>query len=222
MPIRVLIAENHDYAIARAALRLLVAGLSGTEVIGDTGNREEALAIAGQKRPEIILFNLIHGNDNEFQLLSELLVASDQSRAIVLTHSEETHHAQQAVRHGALGVVRVQQSPEILKKAIECVHAGEIWLERTLAASALRHKTQTPVGSPNAPEMKIATLTEREREVIVLMCEGMKNQAIANRLFISEATVRHRLTAIFEKLQVSDRLELVIFAYRHQLAQLPR
>jgi DNA-binding NarL/FixJ family response regulator len=140
----------------------------------------------------------------------------------VLTATASAQAKQEAVSAGAMGIVPQEQSAQVLFKAIECVQAGEIWIERSLAASVLRDKTRPRPQNPNDPQLRIGTLSEREREVIVFICEGLKNQAIAEKLFISEATVRHRLTSIFEKLRVSDRLELVIFAYHHGLAQLPR
>ena len=99
----------------------------------------------------------------------------------------------------------------------------EAWLDRMMIATILRERSRPEaVNSRNAEAAKIATLTERERQVISLIGEGLKNREIAERMFISEATVRHHLTSIFNKLGVADRLELVIYAYQHNLAELPR
>jgi DNA-binding NarL/FixJ family response regulator len=98
-----------------------------------------------------------------------------------------------------------------------------VWLEGTMIASVLGELTRRSGPPPPDPEgAKIATLTAREREVIALIGEGLKNRQIAKRLFISETTVRHHLTSIFDKLGVADRLELVIYAYRHGLLKPPR
>ena len=108
-----------------------------------------------------------------------------------------------------------------LIKAIQKVHNGQLWLHGSMAANLLAgfvHANQ----QTGIEAAKIATLTKREREVISLIGEGLKNKQIAAALFISEATVRHHLTSIFGKVSVSDRLELVIYAYRHRLAELPR
>ena len=98
----------------------------------------------------------------------------------------------------------------------------EVWLEPTMIARVLGDLTR-PQPSPqvSAEATKITRLTEREREVITLVGEGLRNKHIAERLYISEATVRHHLTAIFAKLDVSDRFELAIFAYQHGLAKPP-
>jgi two-component system nitrate/nitrite response regulator NarL len=128
----------------------------------------------------------------------------------------------QFIKAGALGIVRQDQPIDVLFRAINCLQAGEIWLERSLAARVMRENLHPRPADPNSPEKIIGLLNERELEVVAFVCEGMKNQAIADRLFVSEATVRHRLTSVFEKLQISDRLELVIFAYRYGLAEIPR
>jgi DNA-binding NarL/FixJ family response regulator len=126
------------------------------------------------------------------------------------------------VRLGALGVVRKDQAASVLLKAIERVHAGEAWLDRTMVARVLSDLAR-PAEPPSNPEAAaIASLTDRECQVIQLICEGLQNKLIADRLAISEATVRHHLTSIFSKLRLNSRLELVIYAYQHDLARPPR
>ena len=111
---------------------------------------------------------------------------------------------------------------ETLLQAITKVRAGEVWLEPTMIARVLGDLTRPPPSPQTSSEAtKIARLTEREREVITLVGEGLRNKHIAARLYISEATVRHHLTAIFAKLDVSDRFELAIYAYQHGLAKPP-
>ena len=111
---------------------------------------------------------------------------------------------------------------ETLLHAITQVRAGEVWLEPTMIARVLGELTRPqPAPQVSAEAANIAKLTEREREVITLVGEGLRNKHIAARLYISEATVRHHLTAIFAKLDVSDRFELAIYAYQHGLAKPP-
>ena len=115
-----------------------------------------------------------------------------------------------------------EKAVETLLQAITKVRTGEVWLEPTMIARVLGDLTR-PQPSPRiSPEAaKIVKLTEREREVITLVGEGLRNKYIAERLYISEATVRHHLTAIFAKLGVSDRFELAIYAYQNGLAKPP-
>jgi DNA-binding NarL/FixJ family response regulator len=121
-----------------------------------------------------------------------------------------------------MGLVLKEKPGDVLLKAIERVHAGEIWIDRTVIASVITEMTRHSNGEEqDSEEYKINSLTAREREVVTLVGEGLKNRDIAARLFISETTVRHHLTSIFDKLGVSDRFELAIYAYRHGLARVP-
>src|SRR5262245_13190913 len=159
---------------------------------------------------------------NTFKCIPTLLHTAPKTRILVLTGVRDPEIHRQAIRHGALGLVFKEKAVETLLQAITKVRAGEVWLESTMIARVLGDLTR-PQPSPqvSAEATKIARLTEREHEVITLVGEGLRNKHIAERLYISEATVRHHLTAIFAKLDVSDRFELAIYAYQHDLAKLP-
>jgi DNA-binding NarL/FixJ family response regulator len=121
-----------------------------------------------------------------------------------------------------MGLVLKVEAAKVVTTAIRKIHAGEVWLNRSTIANVLSEMTQTrPTRQMDAESEKVSRLTEREREVISLIGEGIRNKQIAERLFISEPTIRHYLTSIYEKLEVADRLELMIYAYQHNLAKLP-
>lgn len=221
-PIRVLIVQSSNRPIARAGLCRLLEKCAELSVVGDSGEEAAALRLVSETKPDVILLDTHECDATAMDLLLKLIDAPHSGRLVLLTGCTSAAAQGLAISHGALGIVRDDQEPDVLVNAIRCVHAGEIWIERTLAASVLRGKSRPAGDAAEAAQARIATLTDREREVIGLVCEGLKNQTIAERLFISEAAVRHRFTSIFEKLHVADRLELVIFAYRHGLAQLPR
>jgi DNA-binding NarL/FixJ family response regulator len=102
------------------------------------------------------------------------------------------------------------------------VHAGEVWLDRFLTSKLIvTMRGSQKSAKAQEQEASVEKLTEREREIVSLVGEGLKNKQIADRLFISEVTVRHHLTSIFEKLKVSDRLELLIFAYQKGIVKVP-
>jgi DNA-binding NarL/FixJ family response regulator len=190
-------------------------------VVGQAVNRTEALA-AARTRPDIILLDLDLGNENSLDFLPDLLKVGEGARVIVLTGLPDPDVHLRAVRLGAMGVVLKVESPSLLLKAIRKVHAGEVWLNRSMVATVMTEFLQAPAAKKADPEAdKIAGLTVRELEVIGLVGEGRRNKQIGERLFISEKTVRHYLTSIFDKLGVSDRLELMIYAYQHGLAKLP-
>ena len=215
-PIRILLIDDH--AILRGGLRMLLKSQGNFIVVGEAGNREEAIETSAREQPDIIVLDLDLGGGSGLDFLPQLFAAASAARVIVLTGVQDTAAYQQAIQLGAMGVVLKEEAPETLIKAIEKVHAGEMWLTRSMAQTLL-----TPEPQEADPEIaRIAKLTKRELEIITLVCEGSKNQQIADRLFISEGTVRNHLTVIFDKLGVSDRFELIVYAYRHGLAKPPK
>jgi DNA-binding NarL/FixJ family response regulator len=211
-----------DHRVVRAALRLLIQSREGMTLVGEAGNRREAVAIARSAQPDIILLDLDLGDESGLDLIHDLLEAAGQARVIILTGTRDPEAHHRALGLGAMGVVEKEKAPEALLSAIERVHAGEAWLDPLLTARLLGEVSK--VSRPKKPDpeaARIATLTAREREVVTLIGEGLKNRQIAERLFISEWTVRHHITSIFGKLEVSDRVELILFAYRHGLAKPP-
>lgn len=217
-PIRVLMVDDH--AIVRAGLRMLIESRAGLAVAGEANNHGDALAIAAREQPDIILLDLDLGPDYGLDGLPEFLTAAPGARVIILTGQRDPEVHAAAVRLGAMGVVLKGQSAEVLVSAIEKVHAGGAWLDPALTARVLAYMSRALRAAETDPEdAKIATLTERERDVSRLICEGLPNKQIGGRLHISETTVRHHLTSIFDKLGVTSRLELVIYAYAHGLAK---
>jgi two-component system, NarL family, nitrate/nitrite response regulator NarL len=219
-PIRVLLIDVH--ALVRAGLRLLLESQPGLTVVAEAANATEALVAAARERPDIILLDVDRGNDQDLTLLPELLSATPGTRVLILTDGRDAEVHQHAVRLGVMGLVVKESPPADLIHAIEKVYRGEVWFGPTLLARVLIALTRRD--EPKAPTLEaiqIATLTARERQVVTLIGEGLKNQQLAARLCISEATVRHHLTSIFAKLRVTDRFELALYAYRHGLAQPP-
>ena len=149
-------------------------------------------------------------------ILPQLLAVSSQAQVLILTALRDAGLHQRAVCLGAMGVVLKDNPTEIFIKAIHKVSTGEAWLNRSMTANVLSKLVRLNE-EQEQESVKISALTKREREIITLIGEGLKNRQISARLFISEATVRHHLTSIFDKLNVSDRLELIIYAYRHNL-----
>ncbi len=219
--IRILLVDDHT--IVRSGLRMLIRSEPGLEVVGEADGRASALDSAARLQPDIILLDLDLGGRSSLDFLPDLLASVPQGRVILLTGTRNPDEHVRAVRLGAMGVVLKEQAADVLVQAIQKVHAGEAWLDPTLTARLLTGMAPGRGAKQADPEaIKIAALTDREREVIALICEGLQNKNIGLRLFISETTVRHHLTSIFSKLGVENRLELVIYAYRHGLAQPPR
>jgi len=212
-----------DHAMLRAGLRMIIESHIGMVVVGEAENRRESLAAIAHETPDIILLDLDLGDENGLDLLPELITAAPDARIILLTGLRDPEVQRRAILLGAMGLVSKQKAADTVIRAIEKVYAGEVWLDRAMIASILNDRVNPNIApEQNVEAPRIAKLTEREREVIRLIGEGIKNRQIAERMYISEATVRHHLTSVFAKLGVTDRFELVIYAFQHGLAKLPQ
>lgn len=219
-PIKILLIDDH--VIVRAGLRMLLENHDGMIVVGEAGTPTEGLLIAEREQPDIVLLDLDMGAENGLDFIPLCLSAVPAARVVILTGLRDAEAHRRAVHLGALGLVFKEKAAEVLIKAIQKVYQGEVWLDRALTATVLTERSHADERRKPDPESeKIAFLTEREREVVGLVCEGLKNKQIGERLFISEATVRNHLTSILSKLSLSDRFELALFAYRHHLAKPP-
>ncbi len=199
----------------------LIESEPGLTVVGRAADRSEALD-AVRLQPDIILIELVLGKESSLDFLSDLLRIAARARVLIVTEVEDEELQLRAVRLGAMGVVLKTEPAMILFKAIRKVYSGELWLRRSLLATVMTGILRGDPSKPADPEaLKIATLTSREIEVVVLIGQGLRNKQIGERLFISETTVRHHLTSIFDKLEVADRLELMMYAYQHGLARVP-
>ena len=216
-PIHILLVDDH--AVLRAGLRLLLESRPGLRVVGEAGNRSDALAAAARERPDIIVLDLDLGGESGLEFLPDLLATATGAQVLVLTGVRDPVLHRRAVHLGARGVVPKEKAAAVLLQAIEKIHRGEIWLEPAMVAEVLGEiASRGPSTHQDAETAKIARLTARERELIALVCEGLTNRQIARRLFRSEGTVRNSLSVIFEKLEVTDRLGLVLYASRYGLA----
>jgi len=225
-PITVLLVQNQE--CVRFGLRLLIESKAEVEVVGEASNYSQAIVAINQNSPEVILLDHEHGGDCNIDTIPSLIAASKTGRVLVFTGEWDPEAHYRAFGLGAMGLVFKTDSPEILTKAIEKVHAGEAWIESVTMARLLREMWQGKIRSGETappPQEKskgvLTKLTERELEVVTLIGERLKNQQIADRLFVCEATVRHHLTSIYDKLNLKNRFELALYAYQHGLAEQP-
>lgn len=212
--IRILIVEDH--AIVRAGLRMLLENQAGIEVVGEASSASEIVNNGANVPPDIILLDLDLGHENGADFVGDLIRKLAPARILVLTATSDVELHVRAVTCGASGVVIKEQAPETLVKAIHSVHAGEAWLGRSLTSVVLNRmsKAHTPP-KPDPEAAKMDRLTPREKEVMSLIVEGLPGDRIARQLRISEGTVRNHLTSILAKLELSNRFELAVFAFRH-------
>jgi len=209
-----------DHAAVRAGLRMLIESRPGLRVVAEVESCATAPGAVALEKPDIVLLGLSFcPQDKCLDLLPELLSAHRQSRIILLANARDVETLHRAMDLGAMGVVHWEKAPLELVKAIEKVHAGELWLDRSLTARIIVSRSRFNANSNLYAETnKISSLTAREREVGALVGAGLRNKEVANRLFISETTVRHHLTSIFSKLDVANRLEFMVFLHQHNVA----
>ncbi len=186
------------------------------QVVATASGPAEALTKTQQERPEVVLLDLDLGGRSGLDILPALCRQSS-CRVLVLTAERKPQVLDQAVQLGACGVLCKDAEAETVIKAIEKVHAGEVWLDRASLARVLNGwQRQVP---PDAEQVRQATLTQRERKIVqvILAGHGAGNKVLAARLFISEHTLRNHLSSIYHKLNVGNRMELYLYALKHRL-----
>ena len=208
-------------ALLRAGLRLILETEPKFRVVGEASSREEALEGA-RPRPDIIILNLNSYGEPDLDLLSDLAIAAEGARVLVLISDFDLELRRRIVRFGVKGLVQKTESPDRLIAAVKSVYAGEVWLDPRTVSHVLDDLLHAgEVKQTNSLLNNGVRLTGRERDIIALIGEGLKNKQIAERLCISEPTVRHYLTSIFEKVGVKDRQGLIVYAYQRGLAKPP-
>jgi two-component system, NarL family, nitrate/nitrite response regulator NarL len=218
--IRVLLVEDHQ-TMLWGLEKLIDAERPRMAVVGTARTCDDALAGAARLAPDVILLDLDLGGVSMTGFLPELL-ANGVSRVLVLTAAHHTETLDLAVRRGARGILHKEVTAQHVVKAIEKIHRGELWFDAGTMDRVFGQLLGT--GRPAAPSQaqeKHASLTARERAIVSAAVEhsGSANHVVAERLFISEHTLRNHLTSIYRKLNVTNRLEMYVYAIRHGLVQ---
>ncbi|MGH9573615.1 MAG: response regulator [Candidatus Acidiferrales bacterium] len=210
--IRILVADDH--AIFRDGLRKLLEGAEDVQIIGEAANGVECTKMLAKLKPDILLLDLRMPEKDGLGVLEEVNFDTTGTRVIVLTAAEDDRDVVRAMRLGARGVVLKQSASDLLLKSIRKVADGEIWLDNRMTAEVIdAFKKSSEAGSRREKPL----LSDREKEIVQLVAQGFRNREIGEKLFISEQTVKNHLHNIFDKLGVSDRLELALYAIHHRL-----
>ncbi|MGA2194455.1 MAG: response regulator transcription factor [Bryobacteraceae bacterium] len=218
--IRIVVADDHP--IFRDGLCKLLALEEDFEVVAQAQDGRQVLDVLQQYEPDILLLDLKMPGLDGLATLQRLQVVKNKTRVIVLTASDDKNEFVQAMKLGTSGIVLKQTATELLIKSIRKVHAGEIWLDSHTTAAVIRQfvaaDDSTPASAQPAPrDRERSPLSQREREIVALVAQGFKNKEMAEKMFISEQTVKNHLHNIFDKLGVSDRLELALYAIHNNL-----
>jgi two-component system nitrate/nitrite response regulator NarL len=215
LPIAVMVVDDHPTMLWGLS-RLVEAQAGGMRLAASASSCEEALAMVAQAAPDVIVLDLDLGGRCSIEIMAQLQQRPG-TRVLVLTAERDPHKLDQAVLAGAQGVLRKDAPAQQVVQAIERVHRGEMLVDVATLGRLLNELRAPAKADPEA--LKQSQLTPKERKIIdaVLHCEGASNKALADRLFITEHTLRNYLSSIYQKLELSNRLELYIYAGKHQL-----
>ena len=211
-PIRVLVADDHP--IFRDGLRKLLTSDDNITIVGEASNGNEAVQMLAKLKPDLLLLDLRMPDKDGLAVLEEINFDTLPTRVIVLTATEDDRDVIRAMRLGARGVVLKQSATDLLVKSIHKVYGGEIWLDQRMTAEVMKAFSKS---SEAGARREKPLLSDREKEIVQLVAQGFRNKEIGEKLFISEQTVKNHLHNIFDKLGVSDRLELALYAIHHRL-----
>jgi DNA-binding NarL/FixJ family response regulator len=217
--IRIAIAEGNP--IFHYGLKHLLALENDFAVVVESREGEEALRAIEEHRPDILLLDFNLPRAGGLGILQRLRASAGRTKVIVLTGPEDENELVQAMKLGASGILPKQSPTELLLKSIRKVHAGEIWLDSRTTAAVMRKFASLSVGAPGESlcgrERDASPLSQRELEIVACVAQGFRNKEMAEKMFISEQTVKNHLHNIFDKLKVSDRLELAFYAIHKNL-----
>ncbi len=210
--IRVLVVDDH--AIVRKGVVALMATEASIQVVGEAGNGVDALAQAQALRPDVILMDLVMPELDGIEAIRQITSAQLGARILVLTSFAADDKVFPALKAGALGYLLKDSNPDDLIEAIRQVYRGESWLHPAVARKVL-----SELAHPGHSD-HLEPLTDRETEVLCLVAEGLSNREIAERLVLSEATVRTHVSSLLSKLHLASRTQAALYALREGLASL--
>jgi DNA-binding NarL/FixJ family response regulator len=216
--VRIVIADDHT--IFRDGLRRLLEAEPELEVVGEAADGNEAVARTREHKPDILLLDLAMPRVPGMEVLRELSSNGDglRTKIIVLTAAVERLEIVQALQLGARGVVMKEAATQLLMKAIRTVMIGQYWIGREAVGDIVEFMRSNPSGEK--PPRNYG-LTRREMDILSTIVAGLSNKEIARKFSLSEDTVKHHLTNIFDKVGVASRLELALFAINNRLCEPP-
>ena len=226
--IRVLLAD--DQALIRAGFRVLLEAADDIEVIGEAVNGDQAVELAKAERPDVILMDIRMPGTDGLTATAQIAAADALGgvKVVILTTFETDEYVYQALRAGASGFLVKDAEPEELIRAVRVAHRGEALLSPSVTRRLIASLASRPPGvaaaaggrgpgGPALPASDLARLTEREREVLSLVAQGLSNEEIAVRLYLSPLTTKTHVSHIMTKLGARDRAQLVVIAYESGL-----
>lgn len=207
-PVTVLLVDDH--AMVRQGVKAFLATQPDLRVVGEAGSGAESIALAGQLIPDVVLMDLVMAGMDGVEATRQLKRVSPRSQVIVLTSYHEDEHIFPALKAGALSYLLKDIGPNDLADAIRKAAQGEAILHPRVAARVIKEMQSGHTETPNV----FHELSDREMEVLKLIAAGMSNAEIAEKLVLSEKTVKGHVSNILSKLQLVDRTQAAVFAWR--------
>ena len=217
MTIRVLVAD--DQSMVRAGFRMLLSGEEDLEVVAEASNGLEAVEKAARFAPKVVLMDIRMPELDGLEATRRILATDSDARILVLTTFDLDEYVYEALRAGASGFLLKDVTAQQLVDAVRVVAAGEALLAPTVTRRLLDRFAGTLPVADERLARAVASLTEREREILTLLANGLSNAELATRLYLSEPTIKTHLSSIFRKLWVRDRVQAVIAAYDARLVE---
>ena len=215
--ITVMIADDH--ALMREGLKQILEMEDDIDVIAEAGDGEETMEKTLKYRPDLVLLDINMPKMNGIEVLRRYKDLGVESKVIMLTIHNDREYLYETIKIGANGYVLKDSDADSLIKAIKDVYLGKTYIQPSIASS-LVEQLEEDKKENNENLMKIESFTKREYEVLTLIAEGLDNREIAERLFISEKTVKNHVSNIFRKLDVNDRIQAAIFAFKNNIKKI--
>jgi len=217
MTVRVLLCD--DQALVRSGFRMILDQRPGIEVVGEAEDGLQAIALAERRDPDVILMDVRMPRLDGVEATRRLTAAGTAARIVILTTFDLDEYVYDAIRAGASAFLLKDARPAQLVDAIEIVARGEALLAPAVTRRLLDRFAETLPGGAREPPPRLSSLTEREREVLRLLACGLSNAELAERLFLSETTVKSHVSSVLRKLDLRDRVQAVVLAYEAGLVR---
>ncbi len=211
------VAVADDQPLYRMGVVKLLEAEEDLVLVAEATNGMEAILAIERHQPDVLLLDLKMPVMDGLQALSEIGKRRLDARVIVMISNDEREKAVRAVRLGARGILFKDADPALLPKSIRKVYAGEVWIDNPILSQALESLLTRPQAPSVPAETRDMKLSGREMEVVRCVAMGLRNKEVADKLGVSEATVKNHLTSIYTKLGVGDRLELILYAIHNKL-----
>ncbi|THA63257.1 response regulator transcription factor [Streptomyces sp. A0642] len=219
-PVRVRVLLADDQPLVRTALRMVMAETSDIEVVGEAGTGDEAVRLTAELVPDVVVMDIRMPGLNGIEATERIAAGPTTAHVVVLTTFDDDDYVYGALRAGAAGFLVKDMALEDILAAVRVVAAGDALLAPGVTRRLIKEFADRP--SSPVPQRPLTAITDREREVLVLVGSGLSNAEIAERLFISVATAKTYLTRLLAKLNARDRVQLVIIAYEAGLVTATR